>query len=764
MLPQDEGVGGGTYGPNGQVGPPSPSPYLEPPLTFPTPGTGAPTSPLGPTSHDQALALLADLQASLGLDIPALLSVISQPDGPTTTRDGVLAPGTGPDQGLDLTDEQRVDLERELCDLCDRAERATEPMVAEEQEIRDAYSQQRASTGGMAPGAGDSELVSEQVMVEVDQATARIVTNIMSVAPPIKVDPIPGKTYDAPDLAKLARSTEAFLNNYILHEMDYRHLLPVSTHRACKVGTAVKRIDWHEREEVTRFFTRDSKDPVERRTMRGDVQAKLIENRLMIVWPPTINNWQRDYEVVGHEAFLSRSAWHEISHSWDLPADVRAQIESLPGERDEKADADNARAGIDSQQMDGQKLVESHIKITELWCHLYLASHGRRVKFYCFIHRPTRRLLWIGYNPHFTQKHPYFPQRYKWSDFSAWGVGVGHEALNCWAYDTASWNLDLENLAAGAFWLIVRNAGAGHNTQRVPVRPGQEVWSDKPTEDFLPKKMGGEAAELTQSRQENERRLKSATGFPDVARGMGDETMKSGAGTGSTLALIEQAGVKIKLVDQCMREDLSDEFMWILELVAQYGSDGVFYNHVGADDATVLEQLKYFPPRNAEISSLFRIRAMAPNAATSNEARRNNALVIWGFAQEAVGVMNQFVTPLLQAEGKVNELARWQRAMASTLHEMMRRVVELHEMPGILGLMPEGLPESTPEDQVINQLSMERDQALMQLQQLQAQLQAIMETGDPNAQPAAPTDGGAGGAEMAPPPPSMSDMAPPVAA
>lgn len=704
------------FGPGAQGGPGQGPGF---PFGGSVPGIGDPKA--------EAIALLASLQESSGLNILELLSSLAPPPGPTQTRDGVQAPGTGIAPGLGLSAEDLELLATELCDLVDRYQRATEHMVEEEREIRDAYRMAaEAGSGGPSGSSNDESLISEFVMVQVDQITARLVTNITSVRPLIKVDPVLGSGYDDPKLADLAKTTEGFLCQYIPNEMDFRHLLPATVLRTVKVGTSVLRVAWEEDDrEIGFYLPGDATEHTEIISSAG-VRARLIENRQVIIWPPTALNWQRDYEIVGHESWHSRSSWRRLASEWGLSTEVREKVEAMPGERSADGESEHRDdRGVDTSQMEGQKLLDPQVKLTELWCHLWLPEpFGRRVKFQVILHRPTRQILWSGLNTHFTRKHPYFPVRYKLSDLSAWGTGVGHEALNCWAADTALWRLSLENIAAGAFNIVIRDAASVHSTQNRPVRPGMEVVSNNPEKDFIVRAMGGDAQDLPMTRRENEERLKKATGVPDVAMGMGDTTMKSGAGTGSTLALIEQAGMKIRYIDQTIREDLSDIFGFVLELCCQYGDDGVFYNVVGEDDAAILRRLTYTPPRGKDIASMFRIQAMAPSAATSTEARRNNMMLIWGFATQAVQAMNEFAGPLLQARNPAG-LERWQFAMAATLHEIMRRVLELHEVPGILSVVPPALPETTPQDQQINDLNMQVQQAQQLIYQLQYTLEEI---------------------------------------
>ena len=704
------------------------------------------------TAKEALLNLLGQIQESQGVDLVSLLSSLKPPPGPTQTKPGMPVPGEGKPKGLGLKKDDEDDLAKELCDLCDRYQQAVESMVEQEQEIRDAY-RMASSNGSRSPGLSEADaLVSEFMMVQVDQITARLVTNITSVEPFVQVDPVRGSVYDDPAMKKLADKTQSFLREYVWNDVDFSHLLPLIVHRLVKVGTAVVRVGWETEDKESSYYV--GQEEVTKSVRVGGVRARLYENRQVIVWPPTAHNWQRDADVVGHESYHSRSAWKRLAADWELTDEVVQMVEGMPGEKpdDEQNDRTTRREGIDSSRMDDQKLLTPQVKLTELWCNLWLPSpYNRRVKFQVILHRPTKRILWSDLNSHFTRKHPYFPVRYKWSDLSAWGTGVGHETINCWAADTALWNLSMENLAAGAFNIVIRNANQAHAVQTRPVRPGMEVTSPDPNNDFIVRSMGGDAAELPLTRQENEQRLKKATGTPDVAMGMGDQTMKSGAGTGSTNALIEQASTKIRFTDQTIREDLTPLFAFILELVCQYGNEGIFYNVVGEDDAAILERLRYVPPRGMEISSLFRIRAMAPSASSSTEARRNSLMMIWGFAQSAVQVINQFASQVL-ADNPAG-LQRWQYAVAATLHEIMRRTLEINEIPGVNSIFPTGLPSLTPQDEQVNNATAQLQQAQQLIAQLQKQLAVLTGGGaDIPKQVGGPTPAGQPPGGGAPPP------------
>ena len=663
-----------------------------------------------------------------GIDLLELLEGGAQPPEEAGTLAGQKAPGSGESPGIKgLTGEQLTMVATELCDLCDRYDESNAGKDDEEQEIRDAYEMVSSGQHG-GTGAGDSQMVSELMMTQVDQLSARLQTNLMSVKPFIKVDPVAGSPFADTTVADFARSTQSFLNDYSLYTMDMRHLLPRAIHRLVKVGTAVFRFEWEEEDQVRFSYPPNSKTPKRETKRVGRITANLIDNRLVKIWPPDLSNWQRGYTFVGHDSWHSRSSWKRLAKDWKLSETDIAAVEADPGEHDEGANDEATRQKLEPNQIEDNRLLKPLVRITDLYCRMCLPDDDKETCFQVILHRPSRRILWIGENSHFSQRHPYFPVRYKWGDSSAWGSGVGHEALYCWSADTALWNLSLDNLAAGAFNVVLRDASSVHSTLNRPVRPGQQIVTENTEKDFIVRKLGGDAQELPAARAENKMRGDGATGVTDVLRGMGDTQMKSGAGTGSTLALIQQASVKTRMVDANIREDLSDAYGFILELAAQYGTDGLFYDHASPEDAAVLQRLRYFPPRG-DVSRMFRIRATAPSASTSDEARKNSYLVIWGFAQQAIQVMDAIVLPILQQENPA-AVPRWNHQKAAYLLEINKRVVELNEIPGLLELVPE-MPEPMPQDAVVNDLQIQLGQAQQMLAELQAYVQQLTGGGQP---------------------------------
>jgi hypothetical protein len=655
---------------------------------------------------------LAEL-ADMGIDVTSLLEAEAEHD------EGSRGAALGEEKSsLPLTEAQKVLLAHELCDLADRYDTAMEERHEREEEIRDLYAM-LSDPAQSGIDASSSRLGSELMTDMCDTASARLQTNIMSVTPLIKVEPIKGSKFGSVAL-ELSPPTEAMLNEYTLRGMDFKHLLPQAIDRATKVGTAVFRFDWQNQKKTCFYYTADSSEAKRETKEVGDVCGTLLANAHVKVWPPDLINWQSGYTFVGHEAFHSYASWRRLVSKFNLPASVVTSIEANPGEANEVMEKDAERNGIDAQQLRDERSKMGMFRLTELWCDMVLPGEDEPRKFVAILHRPSRQILWVDENPHHSQKHPYFPVRYKWADNSAWGIGVGHEIVFSVIADIALRNLQMDNLYAGAYSVILRKAGAMYNSVTDTVRPGMQIPVDDPDKDFIPRKLGGEAPELQMAIEDNRYRARQAAGLPPVMSGQGDPTMKSGAGTGSTIALIGEGNKKIARIDANMRVDLSEMYMFILELLAQYATDGLFYRWATDEDAQILSLLRWTPPRG-EVGQMFQIRAQAPSASTSDESRRQAYMTLWGFAQAAAPALIQMYTSFLAQENPA-AVPRYVRSHMVFLEEIARRIVEINELPGLMTLTPT-LPVATPEDQIINDLNMQ----LQQLQQQLAEMQAAMQ-------------------------------------
>lgn len=704
-----------------------------------------PASP-HPPPPDPALAALSSLadQGQNPLDLlQSLLSSDATPD--TATRPDVPVPGQANALAISLSEKEEQDLANELCDLVEEYFSAMADRREREAEIRDAYAQKfNAAQGGNQP---DSASLSSEMMTSfVDQAAARLTTNFMDAKPAVAVDVARGAGIDGDESDQLAEDTEHFLDSYTMNEMDFIHLLPVAFLRAAKVGTVVFYLTWEEEKRVRWIFRKDAKKAQKKVEVVGRVAPKLLDNDRVIIWPPTVINWQRDYQFVGHEEYLTPDQWRDIAARYKLSKELTEEIESLaPEEKDASLLAESERQGINAAQLTDEDSLKP-IKVTELWCDMVLPGGDEREKFQVILNRSKRKILWIGYNGFHSQCHPYWPIRYKWGDNSCWGTGIGDEILNNHSADTALWNLELDNLYAGAYWAILRRTGSIYNTQSDNPRPGMVIAVDDVNADFKPIQLGGGVPAIGETRTENQSRAASGSGLSSVMFGQGDPVQKSGTGTGATNALIEQGNKKLAAIDRNIRTDVSAIYEFILELIAQYAQEGIFYRRVGQDAAGRLTRLLYTPPRG-DISQMFQFRAQAPSVATTDEARKNGYMMIWTFATAQSQIVDQYVTQLLQANNPA-AIPSWKKSIVDYLNQIAKKVIEFTDMPGVIDYIPQA-PDPTPQDQVINQQSQQIQQLEAQLQQAQQQLQQLAQQGMNMAGGGQPP--GQPGAQQAPP-------------
>lgn len=671
------------------------------------------------------VADLADLLAPM-IEADSLADEGTRPEAPV--------PGRTPSLRILLSPEDESRLAAEFCDLLEEYATAAGPRNDTEDEIRRNWAMiPDARTGGLGPEPAQQS--SEMTMSFVDQSYSRLLTTIMGVQPLMRVDPIEQLGFEGEEAFRFATGAEHFLQGYVMDgPPDGVHLLPAALQRAAKVGTAVVYAEWEDSTRIRRYFAADRVDPVEEVVQEGRLLLHLLDNRDVVVWPPTVLNWQKA-TFCGHTARHTPESWRRLARRFDLPEDLQAMVEANPDDAATTPEKSGLQmAGIEASQLYDRPSL-APVALTELWCRMSLAGlhpeeaeldagtlasrlrDAEEVSFQVILHKPSRQILYLGFNPYFTEKKPYFPVRYKWTDSSCWGDGVGHECLMSHVADSAMWNLELDNLMAGAYWVILRSAGSMYlSMQTDDIRPGMQIPVDDVNSDFKPVRLGGDAPELQASRGNNYMRARTATGLSSASSGQADPIMKSGASTGSVLALIEQGDKKLRMIDSNVRADLSDLWMFCLETVAQYAPDGLYYRYADRDDADRLRELKFIPPRGGEIGRRFRLRAQAPSAGSSDEARKQAIMLIWAMAEQHVMVIDQVVTEQLTQTNPA-ALPRWKAQVVAFLREFLLQTLKLHEVPRLPEMVPV-VPMPTDQDQTINDLSAQLAQAQQQLAQL----------------------------------------------
>lgn len=621
--------------------------------------------------------------------------------------------------------EQRQLLEKDLDQILTTYEEVMRKRRKREDQIEDAYAliSDRKAIGDY-PGAAD--LCSEMLMSTVDQADARVISKILSVEPIMSVEPTDSWVFRDQQMKsppiELAAALQRFLASYGDKKIKVKNKLPKVVHRADKVGTAVLHISW----------AKQTKPVVQPSAMGSEqvmglpddgVKWRLIANRDVMVWPAWSHDWQEDYEWVGHRTYLTVSKFKVWAQEQGFtPEEIEELVLRAVSPSDAKMKSAEAQ-GYQTAQADSSKLT-GLVPIWEIWGYRPIADVPFPTSFYLFYSQETKKAYKPRLNPNRNGKHPYFPVRYKLIDQSAWGNGIGHEVYTAHVADTAYRNLEIDNLMASVFSLVLTKMDSTADSQSERPYPGMRIATEDPATDMnvVSFAESGPVEMLYRGMEQNDRRKMNATGLAAVLSGQGDPTMKSGAGTGSTIALIEQASTKFGRVDETIRADLSPIYAMTAELCCQFGGEDIFQRYVAPEDAALLEQLRQVPPGES-IESMFQMKVAASSATVNKELQKNNALAIWHFTQEAFTATSpvaQQVLTQMNPGAMVGYMVQWLNIMS----HVGQQVIDLNDLPGLKKIMPEIPMEPTPEQQQIATLQ-------QQMQSLQVELdQALAEGGE----------------------------------
>lgn len=653
--------------------------------------------------------------------LPFLTSALA--NLPTDPRIGV-----DPRSGLPICAAEALDsLEVELPSVL----AAYDSMMADhwqrEKEIEEAYAMLRPDSRSQGNYPGASRMLSEMMMATVDQTKARIARGILEVQPMLRVVPIAEGTYALPPLLELAKSTERFLDSYSKRVLKIEDLLPLAVLRLCKVGTAVVRADWETREGWSGFHTPDGQVQWQAKD-ESCVRLRLIRNHDVILWPCWHNDWQQDYEFVGHRSVMTVNQFRSFAARIGLDPATAEEIENFSrGAGQPQGSTGNTFGdmpsaeiqGVNTENMTSLRGFELPM-VTELWGQGVLDEGGPQVRYRLFFHEGLKKVLKIEANPFFSGRHPYFPLRYKLVDGSSWGTGLGQEIFMCHVADTMFRNLEIDNMLSSAFSIMAYKNGTILDQLVDKLAPGQRVPVEDPEGDIKVISMAshGPLEMIYQGQNANDSRKVSVSGQAPVLQGQGDPTLKSGGGTGAIVALIDQAGKKFGDVDATIRRGLTELYGFILDLVTQYAPNGVFFEYSSEQDAVLLLQSKYMPARGKAASALFEIVAEAPSAANNKEMAKNHLAMVYNFMQQHVQLemgMAQMVYQAMNPAGFIPFV--WKNA--EFLNDLARKMLEANDVPGIAAQLAHIEPP-TPAEQQVNGL-------MAQIQQLMAENQAMQQ-------------------------------------
>ncbi len=687
-------------------------PFTPPPQTPPgAPPGGVPAPPDFGALAAEIAGLLVDPQA-------ATPEEAVDPDAKL--------PGTG-EPALDLSEVQQKEIARYLCELLREHDDAYRSRWDREQQIEDAYAMiPDPKRQGPQPNA--AKLCSELTKSQVDQAKARIVAGIMGTKPLMAVSANDPNSLDSAQSVEIAEATEIFLQEYGFQDMRLNVKLPLKVLRACKLGTAVSRDMWTTRTERVCYYDAEGNKAEETRES-GFLEVVLIHNNDVLLWPPDVEEWQ-EAEVAGHRARLSPGQFRAKCQEIGVPAELRDSIVSGSWEgSDQYQDSRAKRSDVTTS---GSKRLAERIKLTEIWYNGFLPAMDEPGKFHFFLHEDSQNLLYWDYNPLHCQLHPYWPLHYKRVDGSAWGEGVGHELVFMQAAASTLDNLEIDNLKVVANKILVAKEGTQAEALVNEIAPGARIASENPKEDLVAVETGGSLDNIYAAKAQNMQRAVAATGLSSILQGAGDPTMKSGADASSVALLAQEGGRKFGDVDRTMRECLDAEYLFFLEVIQQFAPNGLFYKKVGEDTASLVETIKYVPPRG-RVREMFRINAQAPSASSNRETMKQNVMIVYNLMMVHLQTVERLGMEIYQQENPAH-LVEMKREIFEFANLFFKKILELHEIDAVSPKMPR-LEPPTPAEEIINQLLAQLQEMGQRLAMLEEMMGVPPEQSDGLSQP-----------------------------
>lgn len=689
-----------------------------------TPGMDLDVDPM------EALQAASEIAASQGAGVPVgdLLAFGGNPAMDSAAKEESLGthedqpqPGTSEAEEVPLDEDAKKDLALELADKLTRYDAAMAGVRERWAEIEDAYHLRTP-----APAYRDSDgesIVSPGLMTMVDQAEARLEGGILEAEPLVRVRPIQGISQAQIGLEEDAAAAERFYNNYLGTNVRLSRKIIPALRRTPKLGTSVLRWRWKDETRTHRFYSPGGQLQAKEVRTSG-LDFDLVDNEQAIVYPFDLVDWQ-EAEIVGHRAYYTKAGWRRKAAELGLSEEQRDRVLGLEDrppsalDREERIDRQGADLGMTEAD-------DPPVCLTELWCNMVLPGYEDPQRFVVLLHEGTPEIFRITWNTHHSQRHPYQPLRWKIVDRWAWGHGIGHEYIVNQQIASALKTMKLDNIKAGAYWVNLVKMGSLAHQITDAIRPGEKIPVSQvagPDRDFDSVKMGGDAPEIDAAEAQNEYEGRTAVGLPDVLQGVGDARLKSGASTGQTLALIEQASVKGNATGRTVKDDFGEFLRSGFELLCQYAPNGIITRYSDEADGLIVKSLRWTPVRGTSIAEAFEIWIEAPSMATSNESRKERGLILSGFVDQKLAMLQELALQLLGNENPA-AIPRYLRSIYEFSEELSRRIIRYHDLPGVEQRFP-SLPEPIPEDQVINQLSTENSELQMAVQQLQATVQQL---------------------------------------
>jgi hypothetical protein len=629
-------------------------------------------------------------------------------------------PGTPEARTLELNEEEQQDVANFLCELVSDYDTAMEDRWKLCDQIYDNYKMKLDSTTtGLQPNG--AKAVSEYTKSFVDQAEARISAMVLGTDPLVQVMPIGQGASDeeSREAQATAEAMQEWIHTYLHGPINIEEFFPKKIKRCAMFSHAVTYDMWEEVLTTVKYHDLDGKVQ-EKTTLDGRISTKFIPYRDFILWPLAIEDWQLDYEMVGHKARLKKWKFKEKCFDMGVPKDTIEEIIGVPGgEGDGHEDDDLERHDVDSGTSDE---LDDRYELVEVWFNGSIEDLPA-AKYQFIFHTPTRKLLYWNHNSLHSQKHPYHEFVYKRTPDFALGEGVGEETAQAHKVDSSLLNLEIDNAKVVGNSVILVQEESGMETFMNDLYPGKRVPVDDVEAAAKPLQLGNPIDLIHDMQDRNYKRATGANGMPTVLQGLGDPNMKSGADVGSTLALIEEAGKKFGHVDAGIKTAFAREVTFWVQLTQQFAPNGIWYEKLPVDKAMRLEKVTFEPPRGP-LEDQFRIVVRAPSAATNKTSQKQHLMIMLQLTGQHLAELERLGSELYQGEGLPNMILDIKRQVFDYRNEVFLKLLEVHDLPTLKTDVPELRPP-TPAEQQVAMLTRQLQQLHYQNLTMQFQLQGM---------------------------------------
>jgi hypothetical protein len=569
------------------------------------------------------------------------------------------------------------------------------------------------------------QLVSELTRSHVNIATSRIVEGLLGMNQLVQVIVMDDSSADPETsaLVEAAKKLEGFTETYLKTEVGAEAVLAMSSHRSCKLGDAIIRYGWREREESYKYRDTTGKFK-EEKTKRGRVEWNLVFNDQVIVWP-LHENKVTDLEIMGERTYFTPNRFRRFAKKIKLSKELTDKIitdATTVEETDRSQDEDLKGKDI---HVSGVNPMRGEICVTELFLQdYYVGERTDPANLQVFLYEPAQVLLFVGINPYNNPRPPYVRVPYWIEDGSFWSSGVGHEDLWPQAADSALWNLYIDNLKLIGNYVRILKFGSMAETLSDTIGPGMNLVTEDPENDLRLEALGGDLSTITEAMSLAEMRAMKGDGITSPTMGFGDPVLKSGASPASINQLIQQAGKRFGQVDRNQRNALSDLVFATLEVIQQYAPKGVIEERTSEETAAVINLVKYAVPFG-DLRRSYRIIAKAPSAASNNELLKQHLFMAYNLAAQHLGSLVQIGQQVIGAANPVG----WQELQEDLLawfhNDLFIQIVEQQEIPNLSARIPKVTPPTEPQ-QFANELFQQNQELQANLADLMQRYQSLM--------------------------------------